>query len=77
MIKKCPFCGGEAKLLVNIRDFSSTSTDITVLVRCRKCGIKTFIVDRCNPVMECVPYDHIAALAEQLAAMWNKRSDEA
>lgn len=40
-LKPCPFCGGEADLIMSTRGIGDNMTTIrnTFVVRCRKCGI--------------------------------------
>lgn len=56
-IKKCPFCGGEAKLGCNIYEDYSYEYDDTIektsyYVECTKCGITTKFIHTADGAIE-------------------------
>lgn len=54
----CPFCGGKAKLIVNIQSFQPYA-----LVQCENCSVET------KKVMQSVDY----CATDEAAKLWNRR----
>lgn len=54
----CPFCGGKAKLIINIQFFEQY-----VMVRCENCGAKT------KNIIQSVDY----CATDEAAKLWNQR----
>lgn len=55
----CPFCGGKAKLIINMQAFEPF-----VMVRCENCGAKT------KKIMQSVDY----CAADEAVKIWNRRA---
>lgn len=56
----CPFCGGKAKLIINMQSFEPYAT-----VRCENCSVRT------KNVMQSVDY----CATDEAAKLWNQRAD--
>lgn len=56
----CPFCGGKAKLIINMQSFVPYA-----MVRCENCSTKT------KNVMQSVDY----CATDEAVKLWNQRAD--
>lgn len=63
-LKRCPFCGGEAELLLRRATWS---------VRCKECGINGRSVEVGDPI-NALPIDMILEGAEEASTLWNRRA---
>lgn len=59
-LKPCPFCGGKAKLIINIQSFEPYA-----MVGCESCSAKT------KKVMQSVDY----CATDEAAKLWNQRAE--
>lgn len=57
-LKPCPFCGGKAKLIINMQSFEPYA-----MVRCENCSAKT------KNVMQSVDY----CAVDEAVKLWNQR----
>lgn len=56
----CPFCGGKAKLIINMQAFAPYA-----MVRCENCRVQT------KDVMQSIDY----CATDEAAKLWNQRAD--
>lgn len=56
----CPFCGGKAKLIIDMKAFAPYA-----MVRCENCSAKT------KDVMQSIKY----CAVDEAAKLWNQRAD--
>ena len=56
----CPFCGGKAKLIINMQSFEPYA-----IVQCKNCSAKT------KDIMQSVDY----CATDEAAKLWNQRAD--
>ena len=74
--KKCPFCGGVPKLYIKTEPVTATNWDIYAIVECPECAINVMLKDRVIPHIDGrISFAAVQTIAEQLAAMWNRRSE--
>lgn len=65
MLKPCPFCGGEAKLVTGTRR-DGEYVENCAFVRCERCGAKTYELHECM-----TPYEVQKCATE----LWNERAE--
>ena len=62
-LKRCPFCGGEAELLLR---------RATWFARCKECGISGRSVEVGDPI-NALPIDMLLEGADEASVWWNRR----
>ena len=71
-LKKCPFCGGEARLSIK----EDGRWGRVWYVRCSKCYARTDGYREPAELSECVnPYKKITETVDNAVELWNKRAD--
>jgi len=68
-IKKCPFCGGDAKTSIGYSKASFEQLDICAYVICSKCGVTK------RGIMNIIdqPFEKVEGLFERVIEDWNSR----
>ena len=70
-LKKCPFCGGEAKTGISCDRFDGADFVLRLAVFCQSCG--------CNRVAKLngtnVQFDELISSCEAVVAQWNRRTE--
>ena len=72
-LKKCPFCGGEARLSIK----TDGRWGRVWYVRCSKCNARADGYYEPTELSECAkPHEKIAETIDNAVELWNKRADD-